>query len=98
LIPASVSQLPKRYLATETNSASASSTSAVADEDDSLPSLDEFAKSFDVPIIRPRLEEHFVNTLMEDLMVLTYRHDSPHAPSVGDLKKQEEELVKKSVT
>ncbi|KAJ3156437.1 hypothetical protein HDU89_004219 [Geranomyces variabilis] len=31
------------------------------------------------PVFRPRLEEHYYNTLQEDLMVLTYDHSSPHA-------------------
>ncbi|KAJ3011472.1 hypothetical protein HKX48_006829 [Thoreauomyces humboldtii] len=30
-------------------------------------------------VFRPRLEEHYYNTLQEDLMVLTYDHASPHA-------------------
>ncbi|KAI9099452.1 ribosomal protein L5 domain-containing protein [Phlyctochytrium arcticum] len=31
------------------------------------------------PISRPRLEEHYYNTLLEDLLVLTYDHSSPTA-------------------
>ncbi|KAJ3186273.1 hypothetical protein HDU85_007713 [Gaertneriomyces sp. JEL0708] len=40
------------------------------------------------PICRPRLEEHYYNTLLEDLLVLTYDHSSPHAtlPHLSKLK------------
>ncbi|KAI8919834.1 ribosomal protein L5 domain-containing protein [Powellomyces hirtus] len=31
------------------------------------------------PVFRPRLEEHYYNTLQEDIMVLNYDHSSPHA-------------------
>lgn len=38
-----------------------------------------------IPIIRPRLEGYLYDRLMEDMMVMMYRHDSPLAPSIADL-------------
>ncbi|KAJ3163110.1 hypothetical protein HDU86_002279 [Geranomyces michiganensis] len=59
----------RRSLATVAASpASTTTTTTTATEVAALP-----------PVFRPRLEEHYYNTLQEDLMVLTYDHSSPHA-------------------
>ncbi|KAJ3379781.1 hypothetical protein HDU84_006417 [Entophlyctis sp. JEL0112] len=38
----------------------------------------------DAPVARSRLEEHLYNTLIDDLMILSYCHSSPLAPSAKD--------------
>ncbi|KAI8826169.1 ribosomal protein L5 domain-containing protein [Fimicolochytrium jonesii] len=42
-----------------------------------------------IPVSRPRLEEHYYNSLLEDLLVLTYDHSSAHA-SLSHLATQKE--------
>ncbi|KAI9357937.1 ribosomal protein L5 domain-containing protein [Zopfochytrium polystomum] len=43
-----------------------------------------------VPVIRPRLETHLYETLMDDILVLLYCHDSPLAPSIAALDAESE--------
>lgn len=57
--------LCRRTLATLTDAATSTAPAASA-----IPSQ---------PVFRARLEEHYYNTLLEDLIVLNYDHSSPHA-------------------
>ncbi|KAJ1566368.1 hypothetical protein HK405_010102, partial [Cladochytrium tenue] len=65
---------------------------SVAVGDDDAPAVDPHTLALldDVPVVRPRLEAHLYENLLPDLMALMYRHDSPFAPSIAELDRQEE--------
>ncbi|KAJ3143901.1 hypothetical protein HK101_002972 [Irineochytrium annulatum] len=41
----------------------------------------------DIPLLRSRLEEHYYTSLLEDIMILRYKHDSKGALSVAQVDK-----------
>ncbi|KAJ3106974.1 hypothetical protein HDU97_005255 [Phlyctochytrium planicorne] len=49
---------------------------------------------FESEIARNRLEEHYYDNLLEDVMILRYRHDSPRAPTLQKVDALIEERAK----
>ncbi|KAJ3323185.1 hypothetical protein HDU76_013719 [Blyttiomyces sp. JEL0837] len=84
----------RRSFATEAK-ATTSTTSTPATAATTSSTITETLQN-NVPVLRPRLEEYLYSSMIEDMMVLLYRHDSPLAPTVADFEKEEQELASKS--